>query len=196
MNGECQKKNREIILLTEERDHLIARVDDTRRLLAEMSELKEDASNLVKSHIVRADVMQKEIEQLKEDVRCKNETEAKVKQLILALEAAHQKIADTEEDDIPELPDVPTFMPTQQHFSEQLQSESNRRMSNLRRGLSVEDTAIADRLEKLKKERKAPMQVPVYAEMEERPSKLKDRPKLTNSTKDTEKDQRNLLLKI
>ena len=57
-------------------------------------------------------------------------------------------------------------------------SEKNRRMSNLKRGLSVEDQAIAERLEKLKNDRKASMNIPTEAEMHQRLLKLKD---VTNS---------------
>lgn len=53
-------------------------------------------------------------------------------------------------------------------------SEKSRRMSNLKRGLSVEDQAIAERLEKLKNERKASMNIPTEAEMHQRLLKLKD----------------------
>ena len=47
-------------------------------------------------------------------------------------------------------------------------SEKSRRMSNLKRGLSVEDQAIAERLEKSKNERKASMNIPTEAEMYQR----------------------------
>jgi len=47
------------------------------------------------------------------------------------------------------------------------------RMGRLKRGLSKEDTAIAERLEQLKKDRKASMDLPSEAEMAERLAKLK-----------------------
>jgi hypothetical protein len=73
-------------------------------------------------------------------------------------------------------------------------SKSNKKMSNLKRGLSVEDTAIADRLERLQRDRKASMNIPTEAEMEERLSKLKDQPHIaTDLPKNT--DHNNLLLK-
>ena len=70
-------------------------------------------------------------------------------------------------------------------------SAQNKKMSNLKRGLSVEDKAIADRLEKLQRERKASMNIPTEAEMEERLLKLKDASHVTKETKGT--DHKNLL---
>ena len=55
------------------------------------------------------------------------------------------------------------------------QSTQNKRITNLKRGMSVEDKAIADRLERLQKDRKASMDIPTEAEMEERLMRLKDR---------------------
>ena len=50
-----------------------------------------------------------------------------------------------------------------------------KRITNLKRGMSVEDKAIAERLERLQKDRKASMDIPTEAEMEERLIRLKDR---------------------
>ena len=52
-------------------------------------------------------------------------------------------------------------------------SQKSKKMSQLKRGLSQEDQAIADRLEKLKKERKASMNIPSESEMQQRLMKLK-----------------------
>jgi len=51
--------------------------------------------------------------------------------------------------------------------------EANTRISKLKRGLSVEDKAIADRLERLKQDRKRSMELPTEDEMSERLAKLK-----------------------
>ena len=53
-------------------------------------------------------------------------------------------------------------------------SEKSRKINQLKRGLSVEDQAIANRLEKLKNERKASMNIPSEAEMQQRLMKLKN----------------------
>lgn len=70
-------------------------------------------------------------------------------------------------------------------------SAQNKKMSNLKRGLSVEDKAIADRLEKLQRERKASMNIPTEAEMEERLRRLKDVSQVTKEIKGA--DHKNLL---
>lgn len=64
------------------------------------------------------------------------------------------------------------------------------KMSKLKRGLSVEDRAIAERLEKLKKDRKASMDIPSEAEMADRLAKLKGT--TPGSTKMTANDERAL----
>ena len=69
----------------------------------------------------------------------------------------------------------------------------NRKMSNLKRGLSVEDKAIADRLEKLQRDRKASMNIPTEAELKERLIKLKDHPQVPSDVANNE--NRNLFRK-
>merc|ERR1719383_1278110 len=54
--------------------------------------------------------------------------------------------------------------------------EPNTRIGKLKRGLSVEDQAIANRLEKLKQDRKRSMELPSEDEMSERLAKLKGVP--------------------
>jgi len=73
---------------------LIARADDTRQLLGVMTESKEVATKLVKSHIVRADNFQKELESLKEELASKIRLERTVTELTIALEATQQKLND------------------------------------------------------------------------------------------------------
>ena len=92
--GECERKDREISLQREERNRLIARADDTRQLLGVMTESKEVATKLVKSHIVRADNFQKELESLNEELASKIRLERTVTELTIALEATQQKLND------------------------------------------------------------------------------------------------------
>ena len=73
-------------------------------------------------------------------------------------------------------------------------SKSNSKMRNLKRGLSIEDQAIADRLERLQRDRKASMNIPTEDEMSDRLAKLKDQPK-AEGVKSSAADQRKLLLK-
>ena len=92
LHGECQKKDREISILKEERDRLTARAEDTRQLLAIMTESKEVATKLVKSHIVRADNFQRELELLKIELAKKETMEEKLRALSIALETAQKEL--------------------------------------------------------------------------------------------------------
>ena len=98
MYGDCQKKDREIALLKEERDRITARADDTRQLLSVMTESKEVATKLVKSHIVRADNFQKELELMKIELGNKSKLEEKVKELTLALELSQEELKQAKEE--------------------------------------------------------------------------------------------------
>ena len=74
-------------------------------------------------------------------------------------------------------------------------SKSSKKMTNLKRGLSVEDTAIADRLERLQRDRKSSMNIPTEDEMRERLSKLKDQTHVANDSSQNVYQQ-NLLLNM
>ena len=78
--------------MREERNRLVARADDTRQLLGVMTESKEVATKLVKSHIIRADNFQKELESLKEELASKLGLERKVKELTVVLEATQEQL--------------------------------------------------------------------------------------------------------
>jgi len=66
--GKCQTKDQEINLLQESQESLIAKLEDTKQLLAVTTKSKDEATHLLKSHIVRADNLQKEVELLKQNL--------------------------------------------------------------------------------------------------------------------------------
>merc|ERR1711936_836863 len=90
--GNYEKKERELASLQIERERLIAMADDTRQLLAVMTESKEVATKLVKSHIIRADNLQKELEVLKQELADKNALEQKVMELTAALDRSKDEL--------------------------------------------------------------------------------------------------------
>ena len=92
MYGNYEKKERELASLQIERERLIAMADDTRQLLAVMTESKEVATKLVKSHIIRADNLQKELEVLKQELADKNALEQKVMELTAALDRSKDEL--------------------------------------------------------------------------------------------------------
>ena len=63
-----------------------------------MTESKEVATKLVKSHIVRADNFQKELELMKIELENKSKLEEKVKELTLALEQSQEKLKQAKEE--------------------------------------------------------------------------------------------------
>ena len=92
MYGNYEKKERELASLQIERERLIAMADDTRQLLAVMTESKEVATKLVKSHIIRADNLQKELEVLKQELADKSALEQKVMELTAALDRSKAEL--------------------------------------------------------------------------------------------------------
>ena len=92
MYGNYEKKERELASLQIERERLIAMADDTRQLLAVMTESKEVATKLVKSHIIRADNLQRELEVLKQELADKNALEQKVMELTAALDRSKDEL--------------------------------------------------------------------------------------------------------